>query len=223
MAVSTTTPTPSAALLNSVNTRSNATSSTDADQDKFMTLLITQLQNQDPLNPLDNAEVTSQLAQLNTVTGINKLNETMNTYVGYYVQNNQAVGMIDKGVLVAGKKLELDESGSIKLGVELGTTAESVTVDIKDKNGNVVKTFTQGATEPSIVPLEWDGKLDDGSRAPAGEYTVAVSAKSAGADVDAIQALQYGKVSSVSTGAYGTRLDVPPFGAIALGDIKQVF
>ncbi len=223
MAVSTTTSTPSAALLNSVNTRATTTSTTDADQDKFMTLLITQLQNQDPLNPLDNAEVTSQLAQLNTVTGINKLNETMNTYVGYYVQNSQAVGMIDKGVLVAGSELELGESGGAKLGVELGNSAETVTVDIKNSAGEVVKSFSMGATEASIVPLEWDGKLEDGTQAPAGSYKVAVSATSAGSAMEVIQPLQYGKVSSVSTGAYGTRLDVPPFGAIALGDIKQVF
>jgi flagellar basal-body rod modification protein FlgD len=66
-------------LLNAVNPKKvkAEAGSVEADQDKFMTLLVTQMKNQDPLNPLDNAQVTSQLAQLSTVTGVNKLNATM--------------------------------------------------------------------------------------------------------------------------------------------------
>ena len=68
----------SQALLDSVNGKKNATTtSVDKAQDRFMTLLVTQMKNQDPLNPMDNAQVTSQMAQLSTVTGIDKLNNTM--------------------------------------------------------------------------------------------------------------------------------------------------
>src|SRR3954466_13474194 len=84
-----------------------------AAQDRFMTLLVTQMKNQDPLNPLDNAQVTSQLAQLSTVTGIDKLNGTLETLMGSYQasQSLQAAGMIGHGVLVPGSSVNLGDSG----------------------------------------------------------------------------------------------------------------
>src|SRR4051812_9579365 len=93
-------------LLNAVNPQKKkaAEGSVEADQDKFMTLLVTQLKNQDPMNPLDNAQLTSQLAQLSTVTGINKLNTTLETLKSSYQSSEslQAANMIGHGVLVEG-------------------------------------------------------------------------------------------------------------------------
>jgi flagellar basal-body rod modification protein FlgD len=87
-------------LLNAVNPKKSAAAegSVQADTDKFMTLLVTQLKNQDPLNPLDNAQITSQLAQLSTVTGINKLNDTLETLKGSYQSSEalQATNMIPR-------------------------------------------------------------------------------------------------------------------------------
>src|SRR3954466_4446382 len=75
-----------------------------AAQDRFMTLLVTQMKNQDPLNPLDNAQVTSQLAQLSTVTGVDKLNATLESMMSSFQssQSLQAANMIGHGVLVPG-------------------------------------------------------------------------------------------------------------------------
>ena len=93
-------------LLNSVNVKKNkaADGSVEAEQDKFMTLLVTQLKNQDPMNPLDNAQLTSQFAQLSTVTGVNKLNTTMEAMKSSYqaAEQLQAANLIGRGVLVAG-------------------------------------------------------------------------------------------------------------------------
>src|SRR5687768_18113691 len=86
-----------------------AKSATDDIQDRFLKLLVTQLRNQDPLNPLDNAQVTTQLAQISTVSGINKLNDTVASLsasmaAGQYLQ---AVGLVGRDVVVAGTKLTL--------------------------------------------------------------------------------------------------------------------
>src|SRR5471030_266353 len=87
----------------------SATDSVQADTDKFMTLLVTQLKNQDPMNPLDNAQITSQLAQLSTVTGVNKLNTTLESLKSSYQSSEamQASSMIGHSVLVAGNYVDL--------------------------------------------------------------------------------------------------------------------
>ena len=99
----------SADLLAAMNPASSATStdSTAATQDRFMKLLVTQMKNQDPLNPLDNAQVTSQLAQLSTVTGIDKVNATLQSLMGSMQpsQSLQAAGMIGHSVLAPGAGL----------------------------------------------------------------------------------------------------------------------
>src|SRR5574343_657724 len=83
---------------------SGGKSATSADQiqDRFLKLLTTQLRNQDPLNPLDNAQMTSQLAQINTISGIEKLNTTVGKMLDIYNagQGMQAAGLIGKYVLV---------------------------------------------------------------------------------------------------------------------------
>src|SRR5450830_1255198 len=76
-----------------------------ATQNNFLKLLVTQLQNQDPLNPEDNSEITSQLAQLSTVTGVNQLNTTLTALQTSYQSSEslQAAGLISHGVLAAGR------------------------------------------------------------------------------------------------------------------------
>lgn len=213
------------ALLDTMNTKSGTSSSSQisAEQDKFMTLLIAQLKNQDPLNPLDNAQVTSQLAQLNTVTGINKLNDTLESLKSDYAASNsaQAVNMIDHGVLAAGNRMTVSEGKSI-FGVELGSAAESLQIDVKDSAGKVVHTITMKNVDAGVLPLAWDGKLADGKTAADGNYTLVVTATSAGKDLTDAIPLTFGTVASVSTGPNGAKLNVPSIGQLTMDDIKQV-
>src|SRR4051812_28080749 len=126
---------PSAELLAAMNpaTKTKDTNSAEAMQDKFMTLLVTQMKNQDPLNPMDNAQVTSQLAQLSTVTGIDKLNSTVEALKGSYQtsQTLQATSMIGHGVLVPGSATTLVE-GKALMGIEMSSPADKVQVTIRD-------------------------------------------------------------------------------------------
>jgi flagellar basal-body rod modification protein FlgD len=219
----TSTSTVAQSLLDTMNTKTTSGSEISAEQDKFMTLLITQLKNQDPLNPLDNAQVTSQLAQLNTVTGINKLNDTLETLKSDLAASNsaQAVNMINHGVLAAGKTMQVSEGKAI-FGLELGSHADNVQVDIKNSSGKVVHSLTMTNVDAGVLPLAWDGTLDDGTTAADGSYTVAVTATASGKELTDAQALAFGTVASVSTGPTGARLNVPSLGQLTMDDIKQV-
>jgi flagellar basal-body rod modification protein FlgD len=221
-------------LMATMNAKPATTSgdSVQADTDKFMTLLVTQLKNQDPLNPLDNAQVTSQLAQLQTVTGVNKLNETLNSLKASYQSSEamQATNLIGHGVLVEGSGVTLSGSKAI-LGVELGTDADSVKVDIIDKNGKTVQTMDLGKQKAGVIPLAWDGVPDetkvDSSGKPVtladGNYTFQVTATRGADKLTDAKALSFDSVASVTTNSTdGVKLNLPSKGGVTLADIKQV-
>ena len=214
----------SADLLAAMNPASSATStdSTAATQDRFMKLLVTQMKNQDPLNPLDNAQVTSQLAQLSTVTGIDKVNATLQSLMGSMQssQSLQAAGMIGHSVLAPGSGLAL-ASGKSVFGVDLAAGADKVEVTIKDAAGNVVRKMDLGNQPAGMQPLVWDGTTDAGAAAADGQYTFDVSAVTGGKPV-AATALALGQVLSVSTSAQGVSLNVRNIGSVAMSDIRQI-
>ena len=210
-----------------------ATDSVQADTDKFMTLLVTQLQNQDPLNPMDNAQMTSQLAQLQTVTGVNKLNTTLESLKSSYQSSEslQATNLIGHGVLVEGNGVTLSKSQAI-MGVELGTAADKVQIVVTDpKTGKDVATMDLGAQEAGIVPVAWDGVPDatvvdaDGKPVALADanYTFRVEATRSGEKLTDAKALSFDSVASVTTNSKdGVKLNLPGKGAVTLADIKQV-
>ena len=210
----------------------SGTDSVAADTDKFMTLLVAQLQNQDPLNPMDNSQMTSQLAQLQTVTGINNLNTTLSSLSTSFQssQSMQATSLIGHGVLVSGSNLTLASGKSI-LGVSLGSDADDVKIAINDASGNTVDTIDLGAQKAGTLPLVWDGVPDpknvDSSGKPVtlpdGNYTFSVTATKSGQALNDAAGLAYDSVGSVSTSSTdGVKLYLASKGATTLSDIKQV-
>ena len=214
----------SPALLAAVNPAKSGAKSAAVDaQERFMTLLVTQMKNQDPLNPLDNAQVTSQLAQLSTVTGIDKMNATLEALNGSYQssQSLQAASMIGHGVLVPGKTLALTD-GKAFLGVELTEPADNVTVTIKDSTGKAIQTINLGAHEAGTLPLGWDGTTDAGTTAANGQYSFEVNATRGGQKLSGVSTLAFGEVGSVSTGTQGVKLNVAGVGAVDFTEVKQI-
>lgn len=211
-------------LLASMNPAAKAASGNVADaQNRFMTLLVTQMKNQDPLNPLDNAQVTSQLAQLSTVTGIDKLNQTMQAMVDSMsgAQSLQAANMIGHGVLVPGSGLAL-VGGKAVYGIELSGPTDKVQVTISDGAGNPVRTIDLGAKQAGTLALAWDGATQSGGAAPDGRYQVTVSALRGGQPVTA-QPLAFGDVLSVSTGSGGAKLNLGGgLSPASLADVRQI-
>jgi flagellar basal-body rod modification protein FlgD len=215
-------------LMSTMNAKkADATDSVQADTDKFMTLLVTQLKNQDPLNPLDNAQVTSQLAQLQTVTGVNKLNETLETLKSSYQSSEamQATNLIGHGVLVEGNTLNLTGGKSV-FGVDLATDADNVQVVVTDpRTGKDVATIELGAAEAGAMPLAWNGSSDsvDAALLADGKYSFRVVATRGGQPLTDVKALSLDTVASVSTNSKdGVKLNLASKGAITLADIHQV-
>jgi len=197
-------------------------------QDRFLTLLVTQLQNQDPLNPMDNAQVTSQIAQLSTVNGINQLNNTLLALSGQMdvSQSMQAASLIGKDVLVPGSKVSLGGEGDAKVatpfGVDIMSPAAKVTVTILDAGGKAVRKIELDPQPAGVLTLEWDGKADGGAVMPNGAYTVQVAATDAEGAAVSVGALTYGKVSSVAYSSNGLQLDLGLAGTHSLLDIRKI-
>lgn len=197
-------------------------------EDRFLIMLITQLRNQDPLNPMDNAQVTTQMAQMSTVAGIQQLNNTLLAVAGQMdvSQSMQAANLIGKQVLVPGSKVSLGtsqdgEKVAMPYGIDLVSGATSTVVQIKDSSGKVVREYDLGAKDAGVYSLEWDGLDNDGSPLADGSYTVSVLASNDGTAVTA-SPLTHGKVDSVAYTSSGLMLDLGLAGSFSLLDIRKI-
>ena len=203
-------------------TANTSTSTAEEAQDRFLKLLVTQLKNQDPLNPLENAEVTTQLAQMSTVSGIQTLNATLNSLVENIgsSQSMQAAAMIGKNVLVPGANMTLS-NGMAYAGLNLAGAADQVTVTITDSAGNVVATEKLGAQKAGVLDIAWDGTKDDGSKVSSGDFKFTVEAAQGGSKV-AVSALQLGTVSALVRSSGGFLLDLGARGTYSFDDVQQI-
>lgn len=203
--------------------QSSQKGSADAIQDRFLKLLVTQMRNQDPLNPLDNAQVTTQLAQISTVSGIDKLNSTVAGLSSSLLaaQSVQAGNLVGHGVLAPGNALLLQPGGAIG-GVSLAGPADQVTVNIRGSAGQLVKTLTLGPQQAGVHTFQWDGLTDTGTQSTDGVYTFEINAIQAGKQISA-DALGFGQVSSVTLGGDQLQLNTLGLGPVALGQVKQIF
>jgi flagellar basal-body rod modification protein FlgD len=197
--------------------------SASALQDKFLLMLTTQLQNQDPMNPMDNSAITTQMAQLSTVSGIAQLNTTLSALSSSMMagQTLSATSMIGHGVLVPGSTMTLSGSQGVG-GVTLTQPADNLTVTITDASGNTVKTLNLGAQKGAgVVPFAWDGSTDAGGTAPDGNYTITATASLSGTTTSP-STLSYGTVNAVTPGTNGVTVNVGQMGSFALSSVAQV-
>lgn len=210
-------------LVDSAGNGSNKVTTAKDLNDRFLKLLVAQMNNQDPLNPLDNAQVTSQMAQINTVTGINGLNDTVTQLIGQFtrLESMQAAQLTGRSVLVPGSTMALGESGNAVAGLELDLPADKVTVEIKDANGQVVRELQLGKKDMGVTRFEWDGKTATGERAPAGNYTFSVSATNGSTAVTGTM-LSSRLVEGVRQDGGAVQLVLAGGGAVAYTDVKQI-
>lgn len=202
--------------------KDTGTTEVDASQTRFLTLLTTQLKSQDPLNPMDNAQVTSQLAQISTVDGIERLNQALSklTDSASDTQHLQAAALVGHGVLVEGNQMLLS-SGSSFGGYELDSAADKVKITVKDANGLEVAHLDKGSSKAGVFQLAWDGKTDAGTVAADGTYRISIEATRGGEKVTA-RTLELGVVSSVTRTGSTTGLNVGRLGTVGMEDIKQI-
>jgi len=202
---------------------------TKSTEDRFLTMLMTQLKNQDPLNPMDNAQVTSQMAQLSTVNGINQLNNTLLALSGQLDvgQSMQAANLIGKGVLIPGDKVSLGADADGKMvatpvGADLVRPAAKLVATVLDANGQVVRQMELGKQDAGVLTLAWDGLDDVGNTAPAGKYHIKVAAFNAEGEPVPVTALTYGRVDSVAYTSEGLKLEMGLAGSASLLDVRKI-
>lgn len=219
MTVSSVTTTPNPTPVSVGNT--SGTTSAAEQQDRFMKLLVAQMKNQDPLNPMDNAQMTSQIAQINTVSGIEKLNTTVTSLLTSFnnLQAQSATQLPGRSVLVAGSNLTLGDAPATG-GVELASSADTVVVDIVDATGATVRSLPLGNSTAGVRSFTWDGMTADGKAAAAGNYRLRVTA-SAGGTAVAATPLVSSRVQAVTNGSAGVQLDLGSSGTRAYSDIKS--
>jgi flagellar basal-body rod modification protein FlgD len=191
-------------------------------QDRFLTLLVTQMRNQDPLNPLENAEVTTQLAQISTVGGIDKLNGAIEGMAQGLLatQSVQAGGLIGRGVLAGGSTLVL-EGGKAQAGLTLQTAADHVLVNVLGKAGERVATLDLGPRSAGTLTFAWDGKDSSGTVQPDGVYSFEVAATQNGRKVE-VERLGFGRVQSVTLGAQDLQLNTYGLGSLGMSSVAQI-
>jgi flagellar basal-body rod modification protein FlgD len=197
-------------------------------EQRFLKLLVTQLNNQDPLNPMQNAELTSQLAQMSTVSGIEKLNSTLSGLVSQTGSNQvlQAASLIGYNVLSPGNQIATtapkdgEEPATVPFAVQLPGTAGDVQIKIVDAAGRTVRTLEVGSMAEGVNAVAWDGKADDGSTVPVGNYSFTVVASNDGTAVEAT-ALTFAQVAAVKQGTNGVTLELANGRSISLDDVRM--
>jgi flagellar basal-body rod modification protein FlgD len=188
-----------------------------ATSDRFLKLLVAQMQNQDPLNPMDNAQVTTQMAQINTVTGINTLNDSVNSLSTQFVQMQalQGASLVGRDVLVEGKQMTV-QNGSGSAGFELSGPADAVHVDVVNAAGKVVDSLDLGAETSGQHSFDWTPPA--GLASTAG-LTFKVTATS-GTTAVAATALMRDQITAVSTSGNTINLELASGSTVAYSKVK---
>ncbi len=168
--------------------------------DTFLKLLTTQLRQQDPLQPMDATQFTSQLVQYASVEQAIAANRKLEdlTAVARTSSTASALGMLGHDVTVAGDEVRLGADGGAEIVYRLPAMADSVHVSILDARGQVVQTAS-GGTAAGDNSFAWDGLTGDGARAPAGTYRIKVAATGADGGKLAVEQLLQGRVDGIET------------------------
>lgn len=208
-----------------VNAAISASASSAAQiQDQFMTLLVAQMQHQDPTNPMNSSEMTSQLAQISTVDGVNKLNTSMSSLLSQLQANQafEATSLVGKSVMVPGNTMSL-KNGSASFGVQLDAAASSVNINVLNSAGQTVNVLQFGAEPAGTVPLSWNGKDANGKQLPDGKYQFQVAANIAGKNVNPT-GLSFAGVTGIlnPNGSNGTQIMLDNNTTTSISNVAQI-
>jgi len=168
-------------------------------QEDFLSLMLAQMRYQDPLSPMDNNQMASQMAQLGTIEGINKLTQSMDLMSAYQASmaHLQVAGLIGKKVEAMGNHLFVGQ-GNVSEGSYQLSRPGRVTIEITDGNNNLVRTIDAGAKETGKQRFTWDGKNQVGEKVPDGAYLFSVKAVDVKGDSIPVSSSIIGTVSGIS-------------------------
>jgi flagellar basal-body rod modification protein FlgD len=212
---------PSGSQVPSATSSASAASSGTLTESNFLTLLTTQLENQDPLNPQSPSDFAAELAQFSTASGVNTLNQTVSNSGGV-----QAAGLVGKNVAVSGNALILGSGGTAQGAFNLSAAASDVKVTVTNSSGSVVDTIDLGALGSGNQTFSWNGQSSSGAAQTAGTYSYSINATSA-SSANKATATPYAVVpvtSVVMGGTNGPTLDLGGgLAPVALSAVQEVF
>lgn len=193
-------------------------------KDDFLHLLVSQLQNQDPLSPMDSTGFTAQLAQFSSLEELQNINDTLGN-VGNsqtILTNSQAVDYIGKKIQAVGDKVHLDDNEPTSVEFNLDQDSAGVYVKIYNQYGEFVQDLEAGAMGGGQQSLQWDGMDYQNQRAPSGAYRFEVSAMDADGNTQSVKTFTNGTVSGVFY-KNGSAYLLTDDQEISLGDVVQVY
>ena len=176
----------------STNSAATPPRTTDMDRDAFLQLLVAQMKNQDPLNPMKDSEFVAQLAQFSSLEQLVDVNENLktNSIIAQISNNALVASLIGKNVKVVGNQIHLKNEDPIQ-GAFILSNAGDVSITIRDTYGNNVRTMNLGLKNQGSQEFTWNAKDDNGNTLPAGEYTFeAASIDASGQPIQAIELMQ---------------------------------
>lgn len=192
-------------------------------KDAFLKLLVVQLQNQDPLSPMNSTEFVAQLAQFSSLEGIRNLGVSMDGVAASMasMQNLGTSSLIGRQILAEGNAIEY-AGGPVVFGYGLDESAASVTLGIYDATGKVVRQIDRGPASYGDHVVTWDGKDNNGLPVPSGPYTFSVQATNA--SNEKVRAVPYisGVVSAITMDD-GTASLIVGGSVITQDKIKEIF
>jgi flagellar basal-body rod modification protein FlgD len=192
----------------------------------FLTLMLAQLQNQDPTSPVDSNTFLTQLAQLSEVQGINSLNTSFSTLSSSLTSNQalQASSLLGHQALVNSSTATLAAGATVSGAVNVPQTTSQVTLSITNSSGALVSQINLGAQTAGLANFSWNGTTGSGAQAPAGTYTLTAQYAGAANGSTAATTLVNGTVESVSMGAgsTGLTLNVSGVGSVPFSSVQQI-
>lgn len=195
-------------------------------QKDFLTLMIAQIKNQDPMEAKTNGDFLAQMAQFSTSDGITKMQETIQQLASSLssTQALQATSLVGKKVLVPSDKMNLGAEDSPTFGLNIPPGADvSVTASIYSENNELIRTISLGKPAEGFSSYTWDGKNSSGERVPEGKYRIEVRGSMGGKEYG-INTLMASNVDSISMlpGGQGVLVNVAGIGPMSLSDIRQI-
>lgn len=213
-----------ASILDRINAKTNTKQEDDKKTD-FLTLLVAQLENQDPLSPQDGSEFMSQLAQLESVQGIQDLNNSFNSFSQSMLSNQalQATTLVGRDVMVASNAGQLEQGKAMTGMIGLPSTASSVKLNVFNSAGALVRQIPLGDHAAGPLAFSWDGLGEDGQSAPSGQYTLTAQGSVNGESIELATAVNFNVNSVTLDPKNGTMLNLAGrSGAVPLTDVLQV-
>ena len=191
-------------------------------EEQFLTLLVAQMKYQDPMNPMDNAQMTSQIAQLNTVSGINQLNTSVQGLADQLgsMQSLQASSLLGRSALLAGDSIQLT-GGFSEFAADLESPVSDLKVTIRNESGQVVFEQAMGEQDAGLLGIVWDGKTTAGEAVPDGSYRVSLTANQEGTTTS-VEPLVMAEIQSVSLNGGETLLGFGERGERPLSSIDRL-